>query len=68
MKVRIEATQEEFDTKRDELVRVLTKSENALKPRRSVLKAQNEILDFWDKKFHAMVTNLKEEIDQILSE
>ena len=72
MKVRIEATQEEFDTKREELSRILRKSFKektstpALKPRRAVIRAQNEIFDFWDSKFKAMLSDLKEEISKIL--
>lgn len=68
MKVTIEASsQEEFDAKRDELAK-LVKSSEAIKPRRSVLPVQNEILDHWDSKFNKMLGNLKEEIDRILTE
>lgn len=72
MKVRIEATQEEFDTKREELSRILMKSFKektstpALKPRRAVIRAQNEIFDYWSKKFDDMIRSLKSEIEDIL--
>ena len=72
MKVTIEASsQEEFDRKRDELSRIVGKSDGAseaLKPRRSILPVQNQILDHWDSKFNKMLGDLKEEISQILAE
>jgi hypothetical protein len=66
MRVTIEASsQAEFDAKRDELA-TLVKSSEALKPRRSPLPVQNQILDHWDSKFQKMLEDLKEEIGQIL--
>ena len=69
MKVTIEASsQEEFDAKRDDLASLIKGGVPALQPRRSTVKAQNEILDHWDARYNKMVTALKEEISQILAE
>lgn len=65
------SSQEEFDRKRGELSNILkadSQDKSALEPRRSVVKAQNEILDHWDSRFNSMIANLKEEIGQILAE
>lgn len=70
MKVTIEASsQEEFDRKRGELAKLVGKSDSAkeaLKPRRSVLPVQNQMMDHWDSRFNQMLADLKEEISQIL--
>ena len=65
MKIKIEAdTQEEYEAKVEDVVKSLR---GVPEIRRSVLDAQNEIADYWDKEFQKMLGELKNEIESILS-
>lgn len=55
----------------DVLIKSRTKSVyngelSALSPRRSMLRAQNEMMDFWDQKYQRMVELLKKDIEAII--
>ena len=64
MKVIIEAdSQEEYEAKVDRLVKSL-KGEPEI--RRSIYRAQNEMVDHWDAKFKKMLNGLKDDISNIL--
>ena len=65
MRVVIEAeSQEEYEAKVDELVKSL-KGEPEI--RRSIYRAQNEMVDHWDNKFKKMLNGLKNDISKILN-
>ena len=38
----------------------------AIAPRRAVYRAQNQMMDYWDMKFHAMLAALKREIAEVI--
>jgi len=38
----------------------------ALSPRKAIFRAQNEMMGHWDKKYKAMVNNIKKEISEVL--
>ena len=66
MRVTIEAeSQAEFDDKRQSLIKAIG-GKPALEPRRAALKAQNEIMDFWDGRFKAMLDAIKGDVDALL--
>jgi hypothetical protein len=84
MRISIEAeSQEEFDSKRSDLIKALAGSKFEVKrverpgtrydlekspgsPRGTVFEAQRQILEHWDAKFHAMISDLKKEVGEIL--
>lgn len=75
MKVIIEATQEEFDKKRETLIKTLAGAKFELvsksqvkptTPRRGRFKAQKEMLEEYDAKFKEMLEDIKREIDEII--
>jgi hypothetical protein len=75
LKVIIEATQDEFDAKRESLVKALSgakfemvnKSEVTFRtPRRGRFKAQEEMLNYYDLKFKELLKEIKEDIDAII--
>ncbi len=71
MKIHVEAdSQEEFDLKRPDLVKALAGSKHEVvfkpSPKRSELPAQNQMVEYWDKKLNAMIKNLKKEIEEVL--
>lgn len=77
MKVTVEATQDEFDAKRPELLKALAKrgqptvydqEKPAIEPRRAALHAQNEMMDYWTSRYRAMVESMKGEISDVLKE
>lgn len=64
MRITIEASsQEEYEDKLDELVKSL-KGEPEI--RRSIYRAQNEMVDHWDNEFKKMLHGLKDDISKIL--
>jgi len=66
MRVIIEAeSQAEYEAKIDELVKSL-KGEPPI--RRSIYRAQNEMVDHWDKEFKKMLNGLKDDISKILDQ
>ncbi len=70
MKVKIWTdSQSEFNEKRSELVKALSKGEIKLPIyRKPVYQAQRELLEHWDKEFKTMLEEIKKEIDGILEE
>lgn len=76
MKIRIEAdSQEELDEKRPELIRALagehlrveiSKGRHPISPRNSPIKAQNEMIEYWDKKWSETIRDIKKEIEGVL--
>jgi hypothetical protein len=40
----------------------------AIQPRRSKLKSQNELMDYWNEKFQEMIKELKLEIMEVIDE
>ena len=75
MKVNIEATQEEFNSKRLSLASKIAGSNYALvnksevkftTPRRGRFKAQKEMLGRYDAEFKKMLDSIKEEVDEII--
>ena len=64
MKITIEAeSQDEYEDKLDELVKSLTGEPEI---RRSIYRAQNEMVDHWDSEFKKMLHGLKDDISKIL--
>ena len=75
MKVIIEATQEEFNNKRESLLKALSgakfelvnKSQVTFRtPRRGRFNAQKEMLNYYDLKFKELLKEIKEDIDAII--
>jgi hypothetical protein len=75
LKVIIEATQEEFDSKRESLVKALSGAKfelvnkfevNFRTPRRGRFKAQKEMLNYYDLKFKELLKEIKEDINAII--
>lgn len=67
MKVKIEATQKEFDAKRNELAKMLMKSEvKFTTPRRGRFKAQREMLEELDGEFKKLLDAIKADINEII--
>jgi hypothetical protein len=61
MKVKIEAeSQTEFEAKKEAVSKML--SNDYGKVRRAIYPAQNEIFDYWDRKFKGLIQELKNEI------
>lgn len=71
MKVRIEATQKEFDSKRKALAELLSKSSSEVKfttPRRGRFTAQREMLEHYDEEFKKLLSAIKADIDEIIKQ
>lgn len=77
MRVHIEAeSQEEFDSKRVDLIRALAGSqleviEKAAIPKAptpSEIPAQNQMIEHWDARFRSMISKLKADIAEIIGE
>jgi len=75
MKVRINAdSQDEFDSKRDELIKAIAGSrydvdlEKSYKAKDSPIKAQNEMVNYWGSQFEKMIRELKKDIEKIIDE
>lgn len=77
MKINIEATQEEIDLKRPELIKALAgkKFKVSIRPvneklaneaRKPVYQAQKEMLGFYDEKFKQMLEDIKRDIDELI--
>jgi len=74
VKIRIEATQEEFDLKRDDLIKALSKKprsrydqqRSVTEPRKPYYKAQEELLEFHNTRFREMLEELKKEIGEVI--
>ncbi len=77
MKINIEATQEEIDLKRPELIKALAgkKFKVSIRPvneklaneaRKPVYQAQKEMLGFYDEKFKQMLEGIKRDIDELI--
>ena len=68
-------SQEEFDDKREELLKRLAGEkfdiiQKGLAPvplRRSKIKAQNEMMDYWDGEFQKVLELIKEDIKKIIN-
>ncbi|NBP16516.1 hypothetical protein EBU95_19365 [bacterium] len=79
MKIRLEGTQEELDSKREELIKALAKDKLDVEIRAKgqkifgqkrppYFKAQHEILEYWDKKFQKMLKDIKKDISEIIKD
>ena len=67
MKVKIEATQKEFDEKRFKLADLLSKGEvKFTTPRRGRFKAQKEMLEHYDGEFKKLLDAIKADINEII--
>lgn len=74
MKVTVESTQEEFDQKREELIFMLAGLTfgshdlvKAMKERaKPVLRIQDDMMKYWDRKYKQMITEIKFDIENIL--
>jgi hypothetical protein len=71
MKVHVEAeSQQEFEEKRTELLKALAgdRFEIIVKsaPKKAKFRAENEMLNHWDKRFKAMIAIMKKEVSAIL--
>lgn len=67
IKLNIEANnQEEFDEKRDDIVKALV-GFKSIQPRRAVHRFQNESMDYFDKRYRLYLNKIKEEIAEILN-
>ena len=77
MKVKIEATQEEFEEKRPQLIKAIAGSKfevslrkaeesTAGEPRKPFYKAQEQMLDYWANKYDEMIDDILKDIDEVL--
>lgn len=67
MKVTIEAeSQEEFDLKRSDLIKILSGDIEKSERPTSGVKAQDEMLDHYIKKFDQTISNIKSDIEKVL--
>lgn len=68
-------SQEEFDDKREELLKrlagekfdIIQKGLTPVPLRRSKIKAQNEMMDYWDGEFQKVLELIKEDIKKIVN-
>ncbi len=66
IKIDIEAdSQNEFDEKRIEIVKALM-GNIPLKPRKAVHRFQNELSDYYDKRFRQHLEKIKKEVGEVL--
>lgn len=79
MKFILEGTQDELDSKREELIKALAKDKLEVsiirkgekifgQKRPPFFKAQHEILEYWDKRFQKMLDEIKSEISEIIKD
>ena len=75
MKVQIDAeSQDEFESKRDDLIKALSGSrydidlEKSYKAKDSPIPAQNQMVNYWGKQFEKMIDELKRDIEKIINE
>ena len=77
MKINIEATQEEFDEKREELIKSLAGTKLIVTIRKAsdskmqqskppVYHAQAQMLEFWNRKYAQMIQSIKMEVGEII--
>jgi len=73
MRVEIEVeSQEEFDLKRSQLINMLAGDrfdidlEKSIKQISSGIKAQDEMLDHYKKKFEKVISNIKSDMENVL--
>lgn len=77
MKINIEATQEELDLKRPELIKALTgkKFKVKIRPineklaseaREPIYRAQKEMLDYYNAEFKKLLEEIKKDIDEVV--
>jgi hypothetical protein len=77
LKIKIEATQEEIDQKRPELIKALAgnkfkvsvrKANESIagEPREPYYKAQKEMLEYWDELYQRTVEDIIKDIDEVL--
>lgn len=78
MKLKVESnSQEEFDSKRPELIKAIAGSKldveirekgqkKPLESREPYYRAQKEMLDYWNSKFDSMIKDLKAQINEII--
>ncbi len=76
MKIRIDAeSQQELDEKRPELIKAIAgkdysveifKGRHPISPRNSPVKAQNEMIKYWDDKWAETIREMKKEIEEVL--
>lgn len=77
MKVKIEATQEELDQKRPELIKALAgkkfkvslrpaQESIAGEPREPFYKAQAEMIDHWDKLYNQTIEDIINDINEVI--
>lgn len=79
MKIILEGTQDELDSKREELIKALAKDKLDVsiirkgqkifgQKRPPFFKAQHEILEYWDKRFQKMLKEIKSDISEVLKD
>jgi hypothetical protein len=73
VKVKIDAeSQSEFELKRGDLLNKIAGDryefdlEKSYKPRGSTMKAQNEMVEHWNKRFAATIAKIKKEINEVI--
>jgi hypothetical protein len=77
LKIKIEATQDEIDQKRPELIKALAgnkfkvsvrKANESIagEPREPYYKAQKEMLEYWDGLYQRTVEDIIKDIDEVL--
>jgi hypothetical protein len=77
LKIKIEATQDEIDQKRPELIKALAGNKfkvsvrkanesTAGEPREPYYKAQKEMLEYWDELYQRTVEDIIKDIDEVL--
>lgn len=77
MKVKIEATQDEIDQKRPELIKALAGNKFKVsvrrvdesiagEPREPYYKAQKEMLEYWDELYEKTIKDIIKDIDEVL--
>lgn len=77
MKVKIEATQDEIDQKRPELIKALAgnkfkvsvrRADESIagEPREPYYKAQKEMLEYWDELYEKTIKDIIKDIDEVL--
>ena len=70
MRVVMEGSQEEFDSKRFDILKAISggkfKIEENTPIRRAYFTAQNEMMDFYDKDFRNMMISLKKDVEAVL--
>lgn len=80
MKIRIDSdSQEEFDEKRPELIKAIAGKKYEVEirrkdqvtmgtPRKPFFKAQDQMLDYWNRRYKQTVKDIKEQVLEIIEE